>query len=96
MTTWNRRNEGSNEFFPHAFNGGPEDLLNATVGVGALSVYERQVMGTPLRVAVYDGWSDDYKKELVRGVADLYEFATGVMEAPITEAVTVQSPAVVV
>ena len=63
--------------------------MNATVGVGALSVYERQVMGTPLRVAVYDGWSDDYKKELVRRVADLYEFATGVMEAPITEAYTV-------
>ena len=58
VTTWNRRNEGANEFFPHAFNDGPEDLLNATVGVGALRVYERLVVGTPLRVAVYDGWPD--------------------------------------
>ena len=89
VTTWSRRNEGSREFFPYAYNGGPEDLLNGTVGVGALRVYERLVVGTPLRIAVYDDWSHEYKEELVRRVSDLYEYVTSVMEAPIAEAYTV-------
>jgi hypothetical protein len=45
-----------------------EALSTACVGLGRFEVTERTVGKTPLGIAIYEGWGDETRAELVRGV----------------------------
>jgi hypothetical protein len=45
-----------------------EAMTTACVGLGRFEVTERTVGKTPLAVAIYEGWDDETRAELVRGV----------------------------
>ena len=88
-TTWRRGGSVPARFHPRVYNDGPEDLLNATIGLGALQVYEKTVASAPVRVAVYTGWPAPFRQELADRVFDLYARATDLMAAPIADPYTV-------
>jgi hypothetical protein len=55
-------------------NKSPEDLVNGSIGLGALVLDERQINGTLVRVYSYAGWPEDYRHLLTRTSFGLYEY----------------------
>ena len=88
-TTWPAVANGRHRFSPAVYEGGPEDLLNGTLGVGALTAYENTVGGTPVRAFVYTQWPRSTQRKMADRVFDLYRHVSQTFDAPIPDPYTV-------
>ena len=61
----------------------PEDLVNGVLGLGKLVTYEEEVEGTPVTIAVYEPWPEQYRLKLARGGFALYRFIANIFDVPI-------------